>query len=221
MRPVVFHLADKAMADGFRAFFKRNNWHYALGCARFDINHESDEDIFQIPGCTDPGIWQNAHNNLTTHFKSHERAVIVLDEYFGVRFKAAIIAKDITRNMLKSGWERERFEVIVITPMLEAWLWADNINVVRAFGFHNFNELQRPLIDRGLWVEGEFKPAPAYLKEAKEVALKLGNTKMGSAVFRRLFEKLSSRAIDACQEPGFQLMRARLREWFPPKGGKA
>ena len=31
MRDVIFLLADQHMESGFRAFFERDDWHYALG----------------------------------------------------------------------------------------------------------------------------------------------------------------------------------------------
>ncbi len=228
MRPIVFHLADESMEKGFRAFFRRSNWHHAMGCARFEIDPENSRDIYRISGHNsalnpfrnDPGIHQHAHENLATHLKTHEHAVIILDESFGGSPGAAALRDEIACNMMSSGWKEERFEVVVIQPMLEAWLFADNLNVARAFGFPDFQSLQQPLIERGLWKPGQHKPEAANLKEAKKVALKTGGkSRLGSSPFPKLFEQISSRAFNACHEPGFQQMRSRLQSWFPVEGG--
>jgi len=227
MRPIVFHLADESMERGLKAFFRRSNWHHAMGCARFEIDPESSRDIYRISGHNpalnpfrnDPGIHQHAHENLATHLNTHQRAVIILDESFGGSPGAAGLRDEIAHNMRNSGWSDERFEIVVIQPMLEAWLFADNVNVAHAFGFSDFASLQQPLIERGLWKPGQPKPEPTKLKEAKIVALKSGGkSRLGTSPFPKLFELISSRACNACLEPGFRQMRSRLQQWFPAEG---
>ncbi len=228
MRDIVFHLADESMEKGFKAFFRRTDWHFAMECARFDIDPDNGSDIYRISGHNqdlnplrnDPGIQHHAHENLATHLYTHKRAVIILDEYFGGTPGAEVLREEISANMRHSGWDDDRFEVVVIQPMLEAWLWANNLNVAKAFGFSDFRSLQEPLIERGLWQAGQPKPEEGKYKEAKVVALKLGGKKLlGNSPFGKLFEQISSRAFDACQESGFQRMRARLQDWFPMNGG--
>ncbi|WP_411845623.1 hypothetical protein AAFN60_18570 [Roseibacillus persicicus] len=218
-RPIIFHLADSSMERGLKAFFGRDDWHFALKAGPFEIDPE--EDFFQDPNHTDGGVWKHAHINLRPYIESHEKAVIVLDEDFDPYPSADQIREDITQNMLREGWTEDRFEVVVIEPMLEAWLWADNLNVAQAFGCNSFEQLQQPLINKGLWVPGEAKPNRGDLKKAKTVALKLGKTKLSGSPFPKLFRLLSSRALDSCQEPSFQQMRAKLQAWFPLQTGGA
>lgn len=229
MRDIVFHLADESMEKGFKAFFRRTDWHYVLGCARFSIDPENSRDIFRISGHNqdlnpqrnDPGIHHHAHENLATHLHTHQRAVIILDEYYGGTPGAEALREEIAANMRRSGWTDDRFEVVVIQPMLEAWLWAENLNVAKAFGFPDFQSLQKLWIERGLWQAGQPKPLENKLKEAKSVALKLGGRKLlGNSPFGKLFAQISSRAFEACQESGFQRMRTRLQAWFPMDGGE-
>lgn len=228
MRDIVFHLADESMEKGFKAFFRRPDWHHAIGCARFNIDPDNGSDIFRISGSNpdlnprrnDPGIRYHAHENLTTHLHTHKRTVIILDEYFEGSPGAAALREEISSNMRKRGWGDDRFEVVVIQPMLEAWLWANNLNVAKAFGFSDFKSLQEPLIECGLWQAGHPKPMEGKFKDAKVVALKLGKKKLlGYSPFGKLFEHISSRAFDACQEPSFKQMRTRLQAWFPVNGG--
>src|ERR1039457_1628531 len=105
MRPIIFHLADHQMEQGIRAFFRRDDWHYAMRCARFEIDSESDEDIYRVPACTDPCVWKNAHNNLAVFKGLYERAVVVLDVSFGGSPGAARIRADVIGNLVRSGWK--------------------------------------------------------------------------------------------------------------------
>lgn len=221
MSDIVFHLADKSMAEGLRAFFRRDNWHYALGCGQFNIDSESRDDVFQIGGCTDGGLWKNAHTNLATHFHTHRHAVIILDKDFDPYPTPQQIREDIRANMRQRGWTDDRFEVIVIEPMLEAWLWADAVSTAKGFGVADFGTLKQELVDHGLWNPAE--PKPSQMKAARDLAAKIGRRKTGSPIFREVFNSLSSRALSTCVEPGFVLLLRTLREWFPPApaGGAA
>jgi hypothetical protein len=122
MRPVAFHLADRQMEEGIRAFFRRPDWWHKLGCASFDIDADFDQDIFRNPLHKDSQVFLEAHNNLQVYKKSHAHAIVVLDEYFGGTPGADAIRARICGNIAQSGWPADSFEVIVIHPMLEAWL---------------------------------------------------------------------------------------------------
>lgn len=219
MRPVVFHLADDHMEKGLRAFFHRDNWHHALRCARFELDPDSSEDIFRVGGCTDPGMWKEAHFNLASHLKTHEHAIVLIDEDFDPHPGAARIREDIGDGLMSAGWERERFEVVVIEPMLEPWLWTHSDHVATAFGLSRFAELRAELTRQGLWSEGD--PKPRELKRARDLAARLGGRKTGGPIFASVFTALSSRALDQCREPGFLLLRQTLQRWFPPEGAEA
>jgi hypothetical protein len=219
MPPIVFHLADKHMEEGLRAFFRRNNWHFALGCRRFPIDPESTVDIFRVAGATDPILWKQAGANLRTHLNTHERAVVVLDEFFDPFPGAEQIRKAVAASMQKHGWPEDRFAVIVIQPMLEAWLFADAVSTARGFNVPDFRQIQQQLIRQKLWQQGA--PKPHEMKQARNVAARIGGRTTGSSIFRAVFQNLSSRAFDACGEPGFQLLRNALQTWFPPEGTAA
>ncbi len=216
MRDIVFHLADKSMAEGLRAFFRRDDWHHALGCRRFNIDPESRDDIYQIGGCTDGGLWNYAHTNLARHHRTHQRAVIIIDQHFSPFLPPATIRNDVRTKMQQSGWADDRFEVIVIEPMLEAWLWADAVSTANGFGVANFNDLKNQLVKKNLWNPDEPKPKAEQMKAARNLAAKIGRRSTGSPIFRAMFSSLSSRALNACIEPGFVLLLRTLRDWFPP-----
>lgn len=217
MRDIIFHLADRHMEDGLRAFFSRDNWHYVLGCERFNIDPESESDIYRVPGCTDGGVWKHAHANLQLFKDKYRHAVIVLDAAFEPHPGAAVLRDDISRRMIASGWANDRFSVIVIQPELEAWLWAPNLNVALAFGYANFDQLRGALEAEALWNAGE--PKPHDLKGARDHAAKHGGKKTGGPIFKNVFGNISRRALDLCTEPGFEALRISVRTWFPSGGG--
>jgi hypothetical protein len=220
-RPIIFHLADGAMEQGFRAFFRRNNWHYALQCDRFEIDPASDTDILRIGGKTDPAVWQGAHEHLAPFKALYDHAVIVIDEHFDPSPGATQIKQDVRNNMVNAGWAPERFEVVVIQPMLESWLWMDSDHIAKAFGVSDYTTLRNQLISEGLWDADTPKPKGSELKAACKRACQLGGTKSSRATFSHIFSAVSSRALNRCEEPGFNLMRTTLRIWFPPQGGAA
>jgi hypothetical protein len=168
MRDVIFHLADKHMEEGLRSFFARDNWHHALGCERFLVDPESQSDIFRVPGHTDCGIWKHAHENLQLFREQYRYAVIVLDAEFDPYPGASVLQEDISKGMIASGWDEDRFSVVVIQPELEAWLWAPNQNVALAFGHENFDGLRGLLEAQNLWNPGD--PKPHDLKRARDLA---------------------------------------------------
>lgn len=215
MRDVIFHLADEHMEKGLKAFFSRDDWHYAMGCRKADINPENNTDILRVPGCTDGGIWKNAAENLDPFRDKYARAVIVLDEDFEPHPGPDTLRADITEAMVKSGWDEERFAVVVIQPELEAWLWAPNVNVALAFGHKDFDQLRGALEKEKLWTPGE--PKPHDIKAARDRAAGLGGKKTGGPIFKGVFNALSKKALDRCVEPGFGVLRTALQTWFPPE----
>jgi hypothetical protein len=123
------------------------------------------------------------------------------------------------RALVDAGWERERFEVVVIQPMLEAWLWMESDHVATAFGLSRFVEMRRRLVEQGLWDKDAAKPRE--LKRARDFAARLGGRKTGGAIFKNVFAAVSSRALDHCAEPGFVLLRQSLQDWFGKLSGVA
>ena len=218
MRDVIFHLADKHMEVGLRGFFGRDDWHHAIGCERFLIDPESQSDIYRVPGHTDGGVWKHAYENLQLFRDKYRHAVIVLDADFDPYPGAIVLQDDISKGMIASGWDENRFSVVVIRPELEAWLWAPNQNVAVAFGHERFDELRGLLETENLWNPGD--PKPHDLKRARDLAAKLGGRKTGGPIFKSVFGSVSRRALDLCAEPGFVAFRGALCGWFPLKGAE-
>lgn len=216
-RDVVFHLADRNMEAGCRAFFARDDWHYTLGCGRFDIDSDSNSDIFRKGGQTDGGLWKHAHTNLTPFKDLYDHAVIVLDADFEPHPGVDALHADISANMTAAGWLADSFCVVVIDPELEAWLWAPNLNVAKAFGHESFPKLKAALVQENLWTSSN--PKPDDPKKARDRAVKLGGKITGGPLFKGVFGGISKRACDRCVEPGFNALRHALQTWFPVQAG--
>lgn len=219
MRDVIFHLADQHMEAGFRAFFARENWHHVLHCSRFNLDPDSERDIYRRGGYTDGGLWRHAHSNLAPFLGEYRHAVIVLDADFEPHPGVETLREDITNNMRAAGWDEDSFCVVVIDKELEAWLWAPNLNVAQAFGHDDFDKMRDALAAKNLWNAGAAKPND--LKAARNLASKLGGRKTGGPIFRSVFGSISSRACDRCQEAGFNTLRTALQTWFPQNEGGA
>lgn len=215
MKPLVFHLADGAMVEGLKSFFRRDNWHYAIGCQRIEIDPDSEQDFFKVPGRNDQAVWKSAHAYLDPFREAYERAVIVVDEHFDPSPGAEQIRADITANMLNAGWAEDRFKVVVIQPMLEAWLWMESDHVAEAFGLKDYKTLRSRLTKENLWDAGQPKPKAAELKRACARACALGGSRSSRTTFANIFRVVSSKALNRCTEPGFNLLRETLRTWFP------
>jgi len=220
MKPIVFHLADGAMVEGLKGFFRRDNWHHAIGCDKVQIDPESEQDFFKVPGRNDQAVWKSAHVYLAPFKEVYEHAVIIIDETFDPSPGAEEIRMDISTNMIEAGWQEERFKVVVIEPMLEAWLWMESDHVAKAFGVSDYKTLRSLLVKEKLWDAGEPKPKAAELKYACLRACAIGGKKSARSTFANIFEVVSSRALNKCTEPGFNLLRETLRVWFP-KGKEA
>lgn len=215
MKPLVLHLADGAMVEGLKSFFRRDDWQHAIGCGKIEIDPDSEQDFFKVPGRNDQAVWKYAHTYLAPFREAYDHAVIVIDEKFDPSPGAPQIRADISANMIASGWAEDRFQVVVIEPMLEAWLWMESDHVAQAFGVKNYATLRSILVKEGLWDKGAPKPKRADLKAACSRACTLGGNKSSRTTFGHIFGVVSSKALNHCAEPGFNLLRQTLRTWFP------
>lgn len=215
MRPLVIHLADSEARMCFETFFTRDHFHDSLQCGPFEFDPKLD--IFQDPMITDPDTCWEAHEHLDSYRATHERALIVLDEQWDPSPGAEEICEMIEGNMRKSGWERERFEVIVISPELEAWMWQENNpNVADAFRYRGDPPLRKRLQEDGLWPDGV--PKPSDPKEAVRRARIYGKSVSIPVIFKGICSRVS---VKGCKDPAFLKMVAALQRWFPPERGVA
>lgn len=209
-RPCVILVADSNMAAVFRGYFGRDQWHRSLGCAPFEFDAESGQDLLVDEGGNDPGVYSRAHELLRPYQHSHQRALVALDcEWGGSPGQSKIVA-DITANLVASGWREKAVKVIAIEPELENWLWQDNPRVAEALHYRGEPALRELLAQRGRWPAGQAKPSRP--KETAEWVLRQTRRPRSSAIYEELAGRIS---IKGCSDAAFLELHATLQAWFP------
>lgn len=212
MRDCVFLLADGTMEAMLQGFFNRSGCHQSLETGVF--NFDPREDI--VSGTNDPRTYTQAHELLRSYQHTHRYAVIILDNDWEGSRGVETIRTDIRRNMRACGWDDDRFEVIVIDPELENWIWQESQHIVDAFAYEGELTIRQWLREQEppMWLDGEAKPARP--KEAVEKVLEMTGVPRSAAIYRQITERVSVRR---CVDPAFLLLCESLRRWFPA-GGK-
>jgi len=210
MRDCVILVADLGMIAAFRGFFLREQFHLTLGTGEF--NFDIDQDLKCDNQGNDPGVYTRAHELLRPLKNEYRKAIIVLDEAWDGSPGAEKIYNDILQNMMAADWDREDFEVIVIVPELENWMWQanDNPNIKQAFRFDKHMSLKQWLHEAGKW-DPEL-PKPEDPKAAFEHVLYNSKAKTPSAVFNTICSNVSVRG---CVDESFIAFQSALQKWYP------
>ena len=79
-RPCVFLLADGTMAQVLRSFLSRGYLESRLGCRTFYFDFQQDVVVDVRNGNTDGGIHRRAHVLLRRYTRSHQNAVVMLEQ---------------------------------------------------------------------------------------------------------------------------------------------
>ena len=210
MRDCAFLLADTNMQAAFEGFFSRPGFYKSLGCGEFDFNPRLDIKV--AAGDNDPGLYTRGHELLRTFHPSHRRAVMVLDAEWEGSPGAEAIKEHITQQIQTTEWENGTFQVIVIDPELENWIWQRNDHVARGLGFDSMQALMEdPDVQRS-WPKESQKPTQP--KEILEKLLRKRRIPRSSAIYKRITSQVSVRN---CQDNSFLALSAALKAWFPPE----
>jgi len=215
MRDIVWLIADLECEATIKGFLERPVFHLSLGCNPFRFSVQ--DDLLRDAQGKDPGVWKRAHELLRGKQSTHQYAVIILDKDWEGSPGPTRIETNIVRNMKRSGWNQYRFEVIVIDPELETWIWQDNPHVDEAFEHVRPPSLRQKLATvkhkssgQALWPPGEAKPPDP--KAAVEAVLSMYQLGPASPVFNEIASKIG---VGQCQDAAFQKLRAALQRWFP------
>lgn len=211
MRECIFLLADSNMQAAFEGFLSREGFHQSLGCGPFDFDPRLDIKV--AAGDNDPGLFTRGHELLRPFQSSHYRAVIVLDAKWEGSPGAEAIKQHLTEQIQSTGWEEDSFQVIVIDPELENWIWQQNDHVARGLGFDNANALITDSDIRQVWPDGATKPIQP--KAILETVLKKKHIPRSSAIYKRITSQVS---VKRCQDGAFHELLATLKTWFPVEG---
>ncbi len=204
----IFLVADKQMEEAFKGFLGRNEFHLKLNVHPFTF------DIIVETG-SDPGVYKRAHQLLRLYQRTHQHAIVVLDEEWGSSPGATQIEATINKNLTNNGWREEDVVVIVIKPELEVWLWQDSPHIANAFRFDHspYPTLRNCLEAEGLWLSNHLKPARP--KEAFEWVQRKSGLPRSGAIYNKITASVSVRH---CTDPAFRLLHQTLQRWFPPHG---
>jgi hypothetical protein len=243
MKPLLLLLADSECASTFRGFFGREKFHQSLGCGPIQLNNanfDPEKDI-RVHPAHDPGVWKDPQTILFAERHIYEKCLVILDEAWEGAPAPEKIIEDIEGLVeTEAKWARDRFEVILIQPELEAWIWQRNPHVAEAFEFNgtdaqlwNFLAKQSLRLDAHkkkhrfiganadggsppVWPKTQRKPQnPKGLVEALAYHCHSGPA---SGMFNEISSKIS---VTGCVDPAFVKLRDTLREWFPARGAAA
>jgi len=210
LRELVFVVADKAMQQLLEGFFGRDQFHYTLGCGPFEFDPRPNRDVFVAAGQHDSGLYARAAELLRPHRATHKRAIVLVDADWAGSPGAVQVGRRIAAGAAHV-WDERFFQVIVLDPEVEAWLWQpDSPHLAAALNYRAAKPYQQVLAEAGYWPADH--PKPPRPKEARDYLRRAHRTDPSNAVFKRAAAKIS---VQGCTDPAFLLLRATLRGWFP------
>jgi len=212
MRDCIFLLADRNMQAAFEGFLTRRGFHQSLGCGTFAF--DPYQDIAVASADNDPGLYTRGHELLRPFLVSHRHAVVALDAEWDGSPGQGAITEHLIAQIAATGWAADRFNVIVIDPELENWIWQQNDHVARGLGFSNNSELMTDPDLQAAWPQGQVKPSSP--KEVLESLLQKRRIPRSSAIYKQITSQVSVRH---CQDSAFQRLIDSLRTWFPQENG--
>jgi len=195
-QPLVALVADRDMEKALQGLLQR---HQALGIRpvnpRVFVHHRHD-----------PGVLTQAHEFLRAFSDLYDHALVLFDrEGCGQEQKtAAQLQQEVQNRLNNAGW-RDRSQVIVLEPELEAWVWSDSPHVPSVLGT-NADELAK--------VRNAFQPDPHGKPKRPEEAMEQVLRRSGIPRSSALYEELAGVSLQRCADPAFQLLRATLKKWF-------
>ena len=214
MRDCCFLVADQAMRTAFELILDRGDRSELLGTGGFEFDPAPDVDLIQVAGYTDGGVHKHAARLLAPKLETHRHAVVCLDKKFPGAPAAGRIRRDITGNLRTAGWDPSRFEVIVIQPELERWLWLDHPACERAFGYPRADHgrsMRVMMREQGQWHEHDDKP-----HDCDAALVWAARWKQRKTAPATLFKAMLPTApVQHCEDPAFVKLRDTLKSWFP------
>ncbi|GHV74909.1 hypothetical protein AGMMS49940_22110 [Spirochaetia bacterium] len=213
MRDCFFYLADKNMKFSFEGFLTRPDFYKKLGCGPFAFDPQQDAKV--AAGDNDPGLCKRGHELLRLYQATHHHAVVVLDAQWDGSPGKEKIAERLYDNIIRTGWPEGSFQVIVIDPELENWIWQQHDDIARNLQFANRYELMADPDLIAAWPTGQDKPT--FPKEIFEKLLRKKQIQRSSVLYKQITSQIPVRG---CRDPAFLSLVETLQRWFPvePEG---
>lgn len=170
-------------------------------------------DLLRYSG-RDSGCYGDAVDLLRPPQKTHRHAIVCFDRHgSGVDDKSREeIEAEVEKRLHTNGWTVGDVAAIAIDPELEAWVWADSLEVAVTIGWgRDMNGLHDYLISHGLWKAGETKPRDPKTAMKQAVRAKR-RRRLTAPLFAELARKVS---FQSCEDSAFNKLRSTLQQWFP------
>ncbi len=208
MRDCMFYVADMNMAETFKGFLTRQQFHQSLACGAFAF--DPLHDLGRAVGKTDGGLWRHAGGLCKGFLQTHRHLVVCLDRDFGGSPGQAQVRQDVEQQLLAAGWQQGQFVVLVIDPELEQWIWQDSPHVETALKHASPPSLRQVLLNSGDWPAGHAKP-----NSPKEVLERLVDENLRGNRSSTIYSKITSRiSVRNCVDGEFLALQTALQRWF-------
>ncbi|HRX71821.1 MAG TPA: hypothetical protein P5329_11755 [Candidatus Competibacteraceae bacterium] len=204
----MFFVADSNMAETFKGFLTRRQFHQSLGCAAFTF--DPLQDIRHAGGIYDT-LHTQAGYLLRGYQTTHNKLVVAQDCSFSGSPGQASIRENLSGQLRSVGWADHAFIVLAIDPELEQWIWQDSVHVEAVLKHSRPPSLRERLEQQGQWPKGKSKP-PLPKETLEAVIRNSRGLRRSSAIYGQISHKVS---VKNCKDPEFQRLVAQLRAWFP------
>lgn len=209
MRDCMFYVADMNMAEAFKGFLTRQQFHQSLGCGQFSF--DPLQDLARAAGQTDGGLWRRAGGLCKGYIQTHRHLAVCLDRDFGGSPGQTQVRQDVEMQLVEAGWNKDQIAVLVIDPELEQWIWQDSPHVESALKHSSPPSLRQVLQNAGDWPAGQAKP-----NNPKEVLERLVDQNLRGNRSSTIYSKITSRvSVKSCSDGEFLALQAALLRWFP------
>jgi hypothetical protein len=165
-------------------------------------------DIFRHPR-KDPGVFHEAADFLAAYCPpQYQHALVLLDHAWDGAPDDPDLMRQQLNDALMPRWDEDRFEIIVIVPELETWVWSQSPHVAEILrtSWENIRALAET---SGYWTQEQAKPADP--KRLLEDILAQQRRPRSSAIFQALARQVG---LAGCIDPAFTRMREALTRWF-------
>jgi hypothetical protein len=170
-------------------------------------------DLFVHPRRA-PGCRKEAQDFLRPFHRAYRFALVMFDHQGcgRERDQANELADRVKTNLSRNGWP-DRADAVVISPELEAWVWAPSTHVETCLGWAGKSpSLRNWLANNRHWPYRS--PKPPRPKEAMEAALRKVRKPRSSAIYLQLAQRVD---LQGHTEPAFLRLTRTLQRCFPQR----
>jgi len=155
----------------------------------------------------DPGVYSQGVEFCRNFQREYAKFIIILDfKFSGSQRSPEEMREEMIDKAKSCGFSDNNFEIIVISPELEAWIWKSRRHMASLVGWD-----EGKLND---WLKKTFNLHNNKPKNPKEVYLELlrvSRTQKSSDNFSKMAGIIG---FKDCQDPAFNSFQAILLKWF-------